>query len=105
MEFKFFSPSVDESWLVRLFVVDPLALDVFNGDVKVNATIGDRPTIASPLATNQLDPQLRVPSLAPSPAYCVRDLWARTDLGRVSEGTWAQSLAPHGAGLYLVQAC
>ena len=46
-----------------------------------------------------------VPGLAPSPAYCVRDLWTRTDLGRVSEGTWAQSLAPHEAGLYLVQAC
>ncbi len=44
---------------MRLFVVDPLALDVFLGDVKVNATIGDRPTIASPMATNQLDPQLR----------------------------------------------
>jgi hypothetical protein len=36
MEWRFFSPAPTESWLLRLFVVDPLAMDVFLADTKVN---------------------------------------------------------------------
>ena len=59
LEFKFFSRIPSESWLMRLFVVDPTALDVFAGQTKVNASITARPTAADVDGTNQFDPQAR----------------------------------------------
>ncbi len=57
MELRYFSFSDAESILMRLFVVDPNALDVFTGTAKVNASTNARPTLTDPAGTNQLDPQ------------------------------------------------
>ncbi len=57
LELRFFSPSAAESILMRLFVPDPFALDVFTGTVKHNASTTLRPTLRNAAGTNQLDPQ------------------------------------------------
>jgi hypothetical protein len=57
MAMRYFSTSPTEAILVRLFVADPMALDVFTGPVKVNASTDARPTLADPAGTNQLNPQ------------------------------------------------
>ena len=57
LELRYSSVSNTESILLRLFVVDPNALDVFTGSTKVLASTTARPTLSDPAGTNQLDPQ------------------------------------------------
>jgi hypothetical protein len=55
MELRFFSASAAEAVLLRLFVEDPMALDVFAGGAgRVNASTGLRPTLLDPSGTNQV---------------------------------------------------
>ncbi len=57
LEFRFFSRYQLESWLMRLFIVDPMALDVFAGPTKIAANATARPLLVDPDGTNQFDPQ------------------------------------------------
>ena len=55
--FAFFSNSVQEAILMRLFVINPFALDVYRGTTLVPASTTVRPTVNSTAGANQFNPQ------------------------------------------------
>ena len=62
--FRYFSSDPTDSFLMRLFVINPFALDVFDDGVKVNASATARPLINSTSGANQFDPQSECPASA-----------------------------------------
>ena len=54
---RYFGVGVSDSMLLRLFVVNPFSLDVYDEGVKVNASSAVRPQLTSPSGFNQFNPQ------------------------------------------------
>ncbi len=57
LELRFFSPSPAEAVVMRMFVADPMALDVFVEGTKVPSSGELRPNLTHVAGTNQLHPQ------------------------------------------------
>ena len=57
LQLKYASSAPSEAILLQLFVIDPMALDVFTGPALVPASTTARPTLSDVSGFNQFDPQ------------------------------------------------
>ena len=67
--FQMYSPLPSDVILMRLFVINPFSLDVYDNGAKIAASATDRPTLNSTSGANQFNPQsaCRVCSATPFP--------------------------------------